>query len=80
MVLHVCDFIRTLPTTVSHHSREKYPNRRFVPPGFSHHMMHVAYLDWVVTAHPQDVGKVTLSKFTDIMNKGFNISKRYVIL
>ena len=80
MVNHVCEFIKTLPTTTSHHSRAKYPNRRFVPPGMSQRFIYVSYLDWVPTAYPQDVDKVTFSKFRDIYTTGFNITQRFDFL
>ena len=80
MVWHACEFIKSLPTTTSHHSRSKYPNRRFVTQEMSDRFIYVSYLDWVAIKYPEDAGKVTQSKFTDIKNKGFNISRRFVIL
>ena len=46
----------------------------------SDRFIYVSYLDWVAIKYPEDAGKVTQSKFTDIKNKGFNITKRFVIL
>ena len=80
VVGHVCDFIKTLPTTTSHHSRSKYPNRRFLPVKMNDRYLYVMYLDWVATKYPEEAGKVTQSKFRDIKNKGFNITPRFVIL
>ena len=77
----VCEFIRKLPTTTSHHSRSHYPNRRFLPPGMSVCLIHVSYIDWVDREYPEDVYFcVTYSKFRDILNKCFNITKRLVII
>ena len=80
VVLQVCEFIKKLPTTTSHHSRRFYPNRRFLPPGMSNRLIYVSYVDWVDREYPDDVYNcMTFSKFSDILNKGFNISQRLVI-
>ena len=79
-VLQVVNFINCLPTTTSHHSRRHYPNRRFVPPGMTNRTIYCSYVDWVDREHPEDVYNcVTFSKFKDILNKGFNITRRLVI-
>ena len=80
VVLQVCEFIRKLPTTTSHHSRRFYPNRRFLPPGMSNRLIYVSYVDWVDREYPEDVYNcVTFSKFSDILKTGFNITQRLVI-
>ena len=79
-VLQVVKFINCLPTTTSHHSRRHYPNRRFVPPGMTNRTIYCSYVDWVDREYPEDVFNcVTFSKFKDILNKGFNITRRLVI-
>ena len=46
----------------------------------SQRFIYVSYLDWVPTAYPQDVDKITFSKFRDIYTTGFNITPRFEFL
>lgn len=68
----VHSFISMLNTTVSHYSRKRCPNRRYMPSECSVSGLFMAYIEWHLVEH-SDKTPVLEHKFRDIFTNMYNI-------
>ena len=69
------EFIQSLPTTTSHHSRNSNPKKWFLPVGMTTGKIFISYVDWMQQNYPE-LTPVKDTYFRSYYNRNYSIFPR----